>query len=182
MNADFSVWYCARTKPKQEHMAALNIRGNLGLEVFLPRIQIKRVTRRGKVRFVEPLFPGYIFIYTPLNSKFEEIRRTSGVSTLIHFGDIVPTVPAAAIDELKKSFGRDEPVPVEDDVRPGAEVSIGTGAFRSLNGVVLKGLPGKQRVQVLLEILGRLTVVELDDDSIVREKRSISVLLPEIAA
>ena len=58
---DFA-WYCARTKPKHEHIAAANVRRNLGLEVFHPRLRIERTTRRGLVRNVETLFPCYIFI------------------------------------------------------------------------------------------------------------------------
>ena len=56
------AWYCARTKPKHEHIAAANVRQNLGLEVFHPRLRMERATQRGVMRVVEPLFPCYIFI------------------------------------------------------------------------------------------------------------------------
>jgi len=41
------AWYCARTKPKHEHIAAANLQKNLGLEVFHPRLRMERATRRG---------------------------------------------------------------------------------------------------------------------------------------
>src|ERR1017187_7463945 len=79
------AWYCARTKPKHEHIAAANLRQNLGLEVFHPRLRIERATQRGVMRVVEPLFPCYIFIRCMLEEDFGDIRHTSGISSLVHF-------------------------------------------------------------------------------------------------
>lgn len=176
------VWYCARTKPKQEHIAAANVRKTLGLEVFLPRLQFERSTRRGIVRVVEPLFPCYIFIYTMLGSKLDEIRYASGISNLVHFGNTIPRVPDSAIDELKQYFEVEEPILLQDQIHSGHEVRVGSGAFAHLTGVVLRSLPARQRVQVLLDILGRPTLVEMDQKSVVRERCSIAALLPALAA
>ena len=57
-----AFWYCARTQPKHEHIAAAGVARKLDLEVFHPRLRIEKATRRGVVRFVEPLFPCYIFV------------------------------------------------------------------------------------------------------------------------
>ena len=52
MNLDFDpAWYCARTKPKHEHIAAANIITKLGLEVFNPRLRMERPTQLWKARF-----------------------------------------------------------------------------------------------------------------------------------
>jgi transcriptional antiterminator RfaH len=176
------VWYCARTKPKQEHIAAANVKKSLGLEVFLPRLQFKRSTRRGVVRVTEPLFPCYVFVQTALGNPLEEIRYTAGISSLVHFGQMVPIVPDFAITELKKHFEAEEPIAVEDQIPQGSEVRIVSGAFAHLNGTVLRSLPAKSRVQVLLEILGRPTVVEIDQHALLREKCSMAALLPSLAA
>src|ERR1035441_10334880 len=57
------AWYCARTKPKHEHIAAATLRRDLGLEVFNPRLRSERATFRGVIkRVTDPLFPCYIFI------------------------------------------------------------------------------------------------------------------------
>src|SRR5262249_14693499 len=74
MNQDFTEsWYCARTKPKCEHIAAANLGRNLGLEVFNPRLRMERSTRRGLVRTVEPLFPCYVFVKCP-DITLNEVR------------------------------------------------------------------------------------------------------------
>jgi transcriptional antiterminator RfaH len=177
-----SVWYCARTKPKQEHIAAANLRKSLGLEIFLPRIQFERKTWRGIVRAVEPLFPCYIFIRTTAGSKLDEIRYASGISSLVHFGQAIPAVPDSSIAELKKCFATDEPVLLDDQIPSGCEVRVGNGAFAHLTGVVLRSLPARKRVQILLDILGRPTLVEIDQKSVLREKCSIAALMPSLAA
>ena len=53
-------WRCLRGKPKREHLAAQHLR-LAGFEAFCPRIRHQRRTVRGKVWFVEALFPGYLF-------------------------------------------------------------------------------------------------------------------------
>jgi transcriptional antiterminator RfaH len=181
MSVEFEkAWYCARTKPKREHMAAANLSRNLGLEVFNPRLRVERATRRGVVRSTEALFPCYVFVHC-LSSSWTDIRYVTGVSSLVHFGGRIPSVPRAVIDELKESFGTDEPLAVEDPLSPGAEVSIAAGAFRGFQATVLRALPAKRRVQVLLDILGRQTVVEVDRWSVHLENARMADLLPSLA-
>jgi len=173
-------WFCARTKPKHEHIAAANIYKHLGMEVFNPRLRIERSTRRGLVRSVEPLFPCYVFVHCEEN-ELTNIRFVSGVSSLVHFGDKIPTVPDLVIDELRECFDNGEPLSVEDRLFAGAEISIAEGAFRGLQAIVLKCLPARQRVQILLDILGRPTVVEVDRQSVILENRTLADLMPSLA-
>jgi len=76
----------ARTKPKHEHIAAANLRKNLGLDVFSPRLRLEKLTRRGLVSVTEPLFPCYIFVRCVLEERFSDIQHTVGVNRLVNFG------------------------------------------------------------------------------------------------
>jgi transcriptional antiterminator RfaH len=174
------TWCCARTKPKHEHIAAANLSRNLGLEIFNPRLQVERATRRGVVRASEPLFPCYIFVQCGSGS-WNDIRYTTGVSSLVHFGGRIPSIPDAVIDELKECFDAEEPLALEDRLLPGAAVSIADGAFCGFEAIVLRSLPAKRRVQVLLDILGRPTLVEVDRGSITVENQTVADLLPSLA-
>lgn len=181
MSEDFGLaWYCARTKPKHEHIAAANLSHNLGLEVFNPRLRVERATRRGLVRTTEPLFPCYIFVQC-LSRSWNDIRYVNGVSSLVHFGNRIPSVPDVVIDDLKECFGAETPLAVEEELVPGVEVAIVEGAFRGFQAIVLRTLPARQRVQVLLEILGRPTPVEVDRWSVTWENPSMANLLPALA-
>ena len=175
------AWYCARTQPKHEHIAAANVTRRLGLEVFHPRLRIERATRRGVVRVVEPLFPCYIFVRCQLEERVDEIRYINGISSFVHFGHRIPSVPDVVIDELRQCFEAEEPMAVEDRILPGSEVTIAEGAFLGARGIVVRTLPARQRVQILLEFLGRTTLTEVDRKSVTVEDQRMADLMPSLA-
>jgi transcriptional antiterminator RfaH len=176
------AWYCARTKPKHEHIAAANLRKNLGLEIFLPRLRVEKATRRGAVRGIEPLFSCYIFLRCVLGEKLAEIKHVNGLRTLVHFGLKIPTIADAVIAELRESFANEEPVPVERELLPGDEVALAGGNFDGMRARVLRNLPAGRRVQILLDILGRQTPVEVDRGAIVPTRNALADLMPALAA
>jgi transcriptional antiterminator RfaH len=181
MHQTTEAWYCARTKPKHEHLVAANLSRNLGLEVFHPRLKLQRSTRRGIVRVVESLFPCYIFVRCNVEQKADDIRYVTGMSSLVRFGDKIAVVPNEVIDDLSQCFDWEKPLEVEDSLNSGSEVTVAGGAFMGFSGVVLRVLPAKQRVQVLLDFLGRTTVTEVDRIALKTERR-IADLVPTLAA
>jgi len=176
------AWYCARTKPKHEHIAAVNLRKYLQLEVFHPRLRMERSTRRGLVRSVESLFPCYIFVRCAIQERLNDIRYTNGISTIVHFADRIPKVSDTVIEELRGCFDAEEPMLVEEKLRPGADVILGEGAFAGMHASVLRVMPARHRVQVLLDILGRPTAVEVDRAAVILEQNSMADLVPLLAA
>ncbi|HXC35366.1 MAG TPA: transcriptional activator RfaH [Candidatus Acidoferrales bacterium] len=176
------AWYCARTKPKHEHIAAANLRKNLQLEVFHPQLRVERATRRGLVRVIEPLFPCYIFVRCVLETSLSEIQHTSGINALVRFGQKIPTVDEARIEELQECFTAGEPMDVECRLAPADEVRIVEGVFAGIRAFVLRVMPARMRVQVLLDILGRPTPVEVDRTSVMLERNTLADLAPVLAA
>jgi transcriptional antiterminator RfaH len=181
MSLEPPAWYCARTKPKHEHIAAANVRTRLSLEVFHPRLRMERATCRGVVRVVEPLFPGYIFVRCVIGERLNDIQRTSGISSLVHFGDRIPKVEDSVIEELQECFAAESPLTLNDCLAPGDEVVVGAGAFAGMRAHVLRVMPARQRVQVLLDILGGPTPVEVDRGSVVLERDSVAARAPVLA-
>jgi len=182
MTIESPAWYCARTKPKHEHIAAANLRKNLNLEVFHPRLRIERATRRGVMRVSEPLFPCYIFFRCLIEEKLGEIQRTNGVNTVVHFARRIPKIADAVIEELKECFEGEETMTVKDRLSPGDEVVVVDGAFRGMCAFVLRVMSARKRVQVLLDVLGRPTPAEVDENSVVNERNTVATLVPILAA
>jgi len=182
MKIESPAWYCARTKPKNEHIAAANLRKNLNLEVFHPRLRIERATRRGVMRVSEPLFPCYIFFRCIIDEKLGEIQRTNGVNTVVHFARRIPKIADAVIEELKECFEGEETMTVKDRLSPGDEVVVVDGAFRGMCAFVLRVMSARKRVQVLLDVLGRPTPAEVDENSVVNERNTVATLVPILAA
>jgi transcriptional antiterminator RfaH len=177
---DPPAWYCARTQPKHEHIAAASLTRNLGLDVFHPRLRLERATRRGVVRVIEPLFPCYVFVRC-LSERLDEVRYVTGISSLVHFGQKIPTVPDPVIEELRQCFESEEPMSVQDRLYPGAEVTVAEGAFLGFRGIVLRVLPARQRVQILLDFLGQTTLAEVERKSLTVENRCVADLMPSLA-
>ena len=176
------AWYSVRTKAKHEHIATANLRRHLVLPVFFPRIRLEKMTRRGLVRVAEPLFPCYIFVRCLVEEKVSEIQHLSGVSKLVQFGGRYPQVADAIIEDLQACFGHDDLISVESRLVPGDEVTVTIGAFAGMSAQVLKSLPAKKRVQILLDILGRPTTVEVGCEAVILAKNTLADLAPFLAA
>jgi transcriptional antiterminator RfaH len=176
------AWYSARTKPKHEHIAAANLRKNLGVEVFSPRLRLEKLTRRGLVSLTEPLFPCYIFVRCVLTEQLNDIQHSVGVNRLVNFGGKIPEIADTIIEELRDCFEAEDTIQIETKLMPGDEVTVAGGAFAGMSAYVLKSLPAKKRVQILLEILGRHTTVEVERDAVMLTRNSLVDLAPALAA
>ncbi len=181
MQRNETAWYCARTKPKHEHIAAANVRKQLALEVFHPQLRVERATRRGVVRGVVPLFPGYIFVRCVIAESLNEIRYANGISAMVHFAGRIPPVADSVVAELQECFPASEPMPLAERLSAGSEVVLAEGAFMGMSATVLRVLPARHRVQVLLEILGRPTMVEVARCAVTSERNSTADLAPLLA-
>ncbi|MEX2577765.1 MAG: transcriptional activator RfaH [Verrucomicrobiales bacterium] len=151
-------WYCVRAKPKSEHLAAVNLQGFAHLdEVFCPRIRYEKSTRRGKVWFVEALFPGYLFARFDLAENLRAVNATSGVSGILRFADYYPQISDDYIRELREEFPEadNEVRIVEPEVAEGDEVVVTEGPLAGLETIITKLVSGQDRVRVLLEWLGQ---------------------------
>jgi transcriptional antiterminator RfaH len=162
-------WYCLRAQPKHEHIAAAHLRQYDGINVFCPRVKIQRSTRRGLVWFTEALFPNYLFACFEMMRWQTRVRSCQGVSGLVRFGNDVPEVPARVLDDLRAYMQDSELRTVSFRVAEGDDVEIVEGPFRGQNGVVKQLLPARERVKVLLEVLGGVTEVNLSLTSVFKE-------------
>jgi transcriptional antiterminator RfaH len=99
----------------------------------------------------------------------------------VRFGPTIPAVPEHIVEELKQCFDQEEAMQAQDPLRVGSEVIVAEGSFLGSHGVVVKLLPAKQRVQILLDFLGRTTLTELDRRSLTVEEQSLADMMPGLA-
>ncbi|HEY2341613.1 MAG TPA: transcription termination/antitermination NusG family protein [Chthoniobacteraceae bacterium] len=155
------LWFCLRTKPKHEHLAAAGLRQLENVRCFCPRIRYRRATRRGPVWFVQGLFPGYIFAQFEYAARHRQVQHASGIMTILRFGDGVAAIDDPTIERLRALSGTEELIVFDPQLKVGDEVRIATGVLEGLQAVVTQLLPAKERVKVLLEFLGRPVVAEV---------------------
>jgi transcriptional antiterminator RfaH len=148
-------WFCLRAQPKREHIAAACLRQNSDVEVFCPRVRFRKHTTRGPVWFVESMFPGYLFARFDYPTIHRRVRQGPGVSGFVQFGNRVALLPDQLINEIKARLGKDELVEIEQGLEPGQNVQITQGPFQGLEALVTRLIAAKDRVEILIEWMGR---------------------------
>ena len=162
-------WFCVRSQPKHEHIAAAHLKQLSSVELFLPRIRFRRTTARGPVWTTEALFPGYFFARFMWPTELRAVQHARGVRGIVHFGDRWPTIADSVIAELRTVVGNEELRVVSDALIPGDVVCVAEGSLRGLLAVVAQVRSGSDRVAVLMDFLGRQAMVEFPVASLVRE-------------
>jgi transcriptional antiterminator RfaH len=164
-----SKWYCLRTQPKHEHIAAAHLRLRPEVEVFCPQVRLLRSTRRGPVWFTESLFPNYLFARFDFALLHAQVHYSPGVSRILRFGTKYADVPEVAIEHLRTAMGGAELKTISSSIGAGDDVEIVRGPLRGETGVVTQILPARERVKVLLEFLGGTNEVELELTAVFKE-------------
>lgn len=152
-------WFCVRSQPRRQNLAAAHLR-SLGLEVFNPHLRLPRATRGGPQWRREALFPNYLFARFDAFT-YRAARYACGVSDVVHFGDRWAVVPDGDIASLRADWGPVEFVEVPGTIRPGETVKLTGALFCGVEATVICLLPARQRVKVLLDLLGGLTETEV---------------------
>jgi len=169
-------WFCVRTQTKREHIAAGHLRVIEEVEVFCPRLKYRKATRRGKIWWVEPLFPGYVLAKFNLAEMERAITFCQGVRGLVRFGSEIPPVPDSFVEALRqevrdRSTDDEELFSVSPVIQTGDEVEIAHGPLQGMQGTIISVAPAAERVKILLEFLGQPHAVDVDLFSIILPRR-----------
>ena len=165
------VWACIRTHPKHEHIAAAQLSHVPGVEVFNPQLRLERQTRRGRMRSTESLFVNYLFARFAIETSLERVRHTPSVKTVLHFGQRIATIPNHVIEELRQTLLENADTVFTDAPLEGDEAEISNGPFQGEKGIIVRVLPARERVEILLDVLGRPLPTEFRLSSIIFKRR-----------
>ena len=149
------AWFCLRAQPKREHIAAACLRNICDVETFCPRLRFRKLTNRGPVWFVESMFPGYLFARFDYAAYNRRIRQSPGVSGFVQFGERLALLPEALVNDIKSQIAEDDVVEINPALEPGRGVQVARGPFQGLEAVVTRLIPAKERVEILIEWMGR---------------------------
>ncbi len=172
-----SEWFCVRCQTKREHIAAGHLRELEGVEVFCPRLRYRKATRRGKIWWVEPMFPGYVLAKFSMPEMERAVTFCHGVRGLVRFGSEIPPVSESFVEAIKneirsrKDAGADELITLSPTIELGDEVEVANGPFQGMQGTVVAIPSATERVKILLEFLGKPQAVDMDLFSILLPRR-----------
>ncbi len=164
-----AAWYVIHTRPKCEHLAAGMMQGLPEVETYCPRIKFQRSTRRGKVWFIEALFPSYFFARFVPATSIRAVRHSPNVIRIVGFGDTMTPVPEGVIQAIRAEMEDQLVKVVHVGVKVGDVVELTEGPMRGLKGIVNTVLSGEERVKILLEFLGRESLVEVKTTQILTD-------------
>jgi len=162
-----SDWYVVRTRVNSESKATRNLIRQ-GFETYLP-MHLKRRSHAGKIEKVPaPLFPRYLFVRIDIaNQRWRSVQSTLGVSHLVLNGSSPAPVAQQVIGLLRSR--EDEQGFVRLDRRPqflpGDKVRVLAGAFADNLGL-FDGLADRDRIAILLDLLGRKVRVSIEMDMV----------------
>lgn len=172
-------WYCVKTQPKRESIAYGALTALPEIEAFFPRVRYRRVSTRGPRPVVEALFPGYLFAKFAPARKIRAVRYARGVSYIVRQGRDYAPVPDSIITALRELAATQVLELPPEPWKLGEKVRIISGIFRGRSGEVAGLVPGRQRVQLLLELLGGENRVELPAEALeVRHAHPLQVAQP----
>jgi len=145
-----TYWAVAQVESQREHAVRLLLM-RAKYETYLPRIKARSR--------IAPLFPGYLFVR--IADQFYSVMWTAGVIRLLMSGDQPAKLPEKVMTEIRKrEIGGFVRLPAPTRLRKGQQVRINKGHFMG-QIALCEGMSSKDRVWVLLNLLGQKVPVEL---------------------
>ena len=181
--AEAAKWYVVHTYSGYEKRVKANIESritSLGLqdEVFqveIPMEEIEQHTEKGKKVVTRVRFPGYVLIrMTDDEDARRKVRETEGVTGFVGTQRepiplsrrevvemMAPMIRTQALKEAGNKVEANKQRIVEVTYKQGESVTVTDGPFASMPAVVSEVNPETQKLNVLVNLFGRDTPMEL---------------------
>ncbi|MET3839626.1 transcriptional activator RfaH [Bradyrhizobium sp. OAE829] len=160
-----ALWYVVQTQVNAEAKAARNLIRQ-GFEIYLPRYLKRRSHARKIDKVAAPLFPRYMFVQMDIaTQRWRSVQSTYGVSNLVQNGSDPAAVAAQVIHALKAREDASGYVTLDQRAKfaIGDKVRVLAGVFAENLGL-FDGMADRDRIAILLELLGRKVRVSLEAD------------------
>jgi transcription antitermination factor NusG len=158
-------WYAIHTLFNREIIASESI-ALKGLTTFLPMVQERKPDGVGKwKRVTSPLFPRYLFILSE-PENLSAIKKLQGVAYVVSDGDCALSVPEIVIEEIRARIVNGCVSLDDSPFKADEGVVINSGFAAGFLGVFKQWIPAKQKVGILLNILGREQIIHLGLDQV----------------
>jgi transcriptional antiterminator RfaH len=146
-------WFVVRTKAGDEDRANSNLL-NQEIETFLPLFKARHLRGGRMIQTIKPLFPSYLFARLDLDLHYTKVKWTRGVSRILGNREGPVPVSEAVVRTIRNRVGKDELIELEEGMKEGDLVQVISGPLKDLLGVFQKKMSGKDRVRILLNLIG----------------------------
>ncbi len=154
------AWYALYTKPHAERQVVTALMAR-GIEVYLPTLKVWRARRRQVEE--EAFFACYAFARLDWDDVgVSAVSWTPGLRSVVS-SDGQPTPVVEEVIDYIRARLTTLPVAGARRLEPGDRVRIKQGPFKDLDAVFEGHLSSLDRAQVLVEVLGRLARLHIDE-------------------
>lgn len=155
-------WLIARVRPGLLTRALENMERQ-NYAPYAPRIMARGP--RGAPR-PQPMFPGYVFVAFPEDGRWMPLNSTIGVlGVIMGAGEQPALLPGTEIEKIRAREDDSGLVHLEARARArGDPVRVDSGALHL--DAIYDGMAGRDRVFVLMQVLGRWTRVKVSAEDV----------------
>lgn len=143
------TWHALQHKPAQGDRAVHNLQ-NQDIACFYPKITVEKIKAGKRVKKLEPLFPGYVFVnMSDTDPLWSKLRSTRGVMRIVSFANKPAAISDDVIQHIKDSL---DSVAEQGGIKPGQSVQLNEGAFEGINAI-FQAYDGEARAIVLINFM-----------------------------
>ena len=166
---DVKHWYALHAKPRREYMVRDSLEGR-GIETYLPVLRMASKPRPHR-RQEKPFFTRYLFARMDLTDvPLSSVNWAPGVTRVVSFGGQPAVVQDEVIQWLKNRLARIDSKDYHQGLPlcPGDRLRVSAGPLKDFEVIFDRRMSSADRAQVLVDMLGRLTVCQIDLDCLER--------------
>ncbi|MBQ2509035.1 MAG: UpxY family transcription antiterminator [Bacteroidales bacterium] len=168
MLSDVPQWVALYTSARAEKKVSARL-NQMGIETYIPT-QRRLHKWSDRMKWVEvPLLPSYLFARINIRQEYK-VRYVDGLAWSIKFDGHTATIPDSEMQAMMDMVNSDKEVYVKNlsELRQGVQVRVIAGSFAGQEGYIYKDKEkkgkGKDRFGVSIDVLGKVFVVDLDED------------------
>jgi transcription antitermination factor NusG len=156
-------WYALYTQSHCEQLVYEQLVAK-GFHLFLPKIQVWSQRAGVRHRIAVPMFPGYLFLHSLMDSaNYLAVRKARGLVRILGQGwDRLAVVPEEEIQTICAVLRSRLPIRPHPYLREGQRVRIRRGPLSGVEGIFTGGKANKGRLVVSVELLQQSVAVEVD--------------------
>ena len=156
-------WYALYTRSHCEQLVYEQLAAK-GFHLFLPKMQMWSQRAGGRHRIAVPMFPGYLFLHSLVDSAtYLKVRQARGLVRILGQGwDRLAVVPEEEIHAVRAVLSSKLPVQAHPYLREGQRVRVRRGLLSGVEGILVGGKANKGRLVLSVELLQQSVAVEVD--------------------
>jgi transcriptional antiterminator RfaH len=155
-----NVWYLIQTKLNKEEEVQ-SFLSTKGIETFDPLMETFRIKDGKESKKLIPLFPTYLFGKFDVEQDYSLIRWARGVKKILSFGGYPTPVSEAIVELIRQRTDADGIVKRISSFVPNETIKIRSGPLKDLLGIFERWDSDRERVRILLNVIGYQPTVEL---------------------